>query len=185
MCESYFPILFSGPSRKIGYSYGASRMAKHEKLSVGALNTLRICAEIEEECAHIYWYFSGLFKHDPHAHDLWHKTAREEEEHAAQFKLASRLQGAGMSSVTMDEDKAKSMLAEIRAIHDRVRNCPPSLADALMIAIKAEEILSDYHVSDLVGFSDKRLKELFTSMKNNDREHSEILQREYDLLVTN
>ena len=151
---------------------------------MSALNTLRICAEIEEECANIYWYFSGLFKHDLHAEAIWHKIAREEENHAAQFKLAINIKGTGMSSIAMDEGEAKSMLNKIRSIHDHVRNSPLSQTDALIIAIKAEEALSLYHVADIVDFSDKQLQELFISMKNADIEHTETLQREYNKLVS-
>jgi rubrerythrin len=159
-------------------------VAENTKLSLNAVNTLSICAEIEEECANIYWYFSGLFKHDKHAQSMWHKIAREEENHAAQFKLAMHLKGAGMISVTLDEDKAKSLLVKVRLIHDRVRNSPPSMSDALQIAIKAEEALSKNHVCDLVVFSDKQLLALFTTMKNSDQEHVEFLQSEYDRLMS-
>jgi rubrerythrin len=156
-----------------------------KKLPVSDLNVLRICAEIEEECAGIYWFFSGLFGHDERVAALWHKTAREEENHSAQFKLAQRLQGSGMSSVNTDADKAAHILGRVKAINVSIRNSRPSLHDALKLAIDIEERLSEFHASELVEFSDEKICELFASMKQCDSEHTELLKREYEKLVRN
>ncbi|MDR3581622.1 MAG: rubrerythrin [Oryzomonas sp.] len=160
-------------------------MSDFKKLPVSDLNVLRICAEIEEECAGIYWYFSGLFGHDERIAALWHKTAREEENHSSQFKLAQRLQGSGMSAVNTDADKASHILGRIKSINVSVKNSPLSLHDALKLAIDIEERLSEFHASELVEFSDEKICELFASMKECDREHTEMLKREYAELVKN
>lgn len=158
-------------------------MADLIKLSVSDLNVLRICAEIEEECAGIYWYFSGLFGHDERITALWHNAAREEENHSSQFKLAQRLRGTGMSSIKMDADKAKRTLEYMRSINESVRNSPTSLNDALRMAIHLEERLSEFHASELVEFSDEKLCKLFASMKAFDRKHIELLKSEYEMLA--
>lgn len=160
-------------------------MTDFKKLQVRDLNVLLICAEIENECAGIYWYFSGLFGHDERIAALWHKTAREEENHCSQFKLAQRLQGAGMSSVNMDADKAAHILGRLKSINESVRNSPPSLHDALRLAIDMEERLSEFHASELIEYSDEKLCELFVIMKECDREHTELLKSEYGKLVKN
>lgn len=159
-------------------------MTDNIKLSVSDLNVLRICAEIEEECAGIFWYFSGLFGHDERIAALWHNAAREEENHSSQFKLAQRLRGTGMSLIKMNADKAEHTLKYIKSINESVRKSPTSLNEALRLAIHLEERLSKFHASELVEFSDERLCKLFTSMKTFDRKHMELLKREYEMLAT-
>ena len=152
------------------------------RLTISDTGILDICGQIEEKCAEIYWYFSRLFADDKKSFELWKKTALEEENHAEQFRLASRLHGSGMKAVNVGHNMVNTMLAKIELIHDMVLKSPPSLKESLRFAIKIEQALAEYHMSTIVSFEDKALEKLFSHMNENDRGHIAMLQHAYDSL---
>jgi rubrerythrin len=152
-------------------------MSEQESLTVTEVSILNTCCEIEETAAQLYWYLATLYEDNVQLREAWEKTAREEEEHAAQFRLASRLRGSGMRVLKADYYKVKNVLAKMQAIYAGVQKSPPSLNDALRFAISLERALAEYHVGALVTFHDKELARLFISMKQNDESHIERFEQ--------
>jgi rubrerythrin len=147
---------------------------KHSELHV-----LSICCKIEETCADMYRYLAQVYANTPSASELWMKTAQEEDSHAEQFRLAYHLHGNGMKSLKSDETKAKKLLENIQSIFDSVKSSPPTLKAALKNVIKMEDSMAEYHMNALVEYDDDNLKRLFYSMKSNDNEHIQMLERAY------
>lgn len=158
-------------------------MEKEPKLSVGDTEILLTCHAIEKECAQIYWYFAQLFADDPKFKKLWQKTAIEEDGHAEQCMLAYHLRGSGMKNITIDAQRAKFVMGKVRAIHGAVHRTPPSLKDALRLAIMMEENLACCHMDIMVVFAEPKLQKMFASMKKVENQHVEMLQRAYDAVT--
>lgn len=152
-------------------------MNEQDSLTVSEISILNTCCEIEETAAQLYWYFASLYKDNAQLREAWEKTAREEEEHAAQFRLASRLRGSGMRVLKTDYYKVKNVLDKMQTIYAGVQKSPPCQDDALRFAISMERALAEYHIGALVTFRDKELAHLFTSMKQNDESHIERFQQ--------
>ncbi len=147
------------------------------KLSIGDTHILDICCQIEESCSKLYRYFSELYAENPQVSALWEKTSQEEDSHAAQFRLAYNLQGAGIQSLKTDLKRATALLAKIHAVYEGVQKTPPPLTDALRFAVRLEHFMADYHMNALATYTDESLARLFTSMMNNDYEHIGVLEK--------
>jgi len=152
-------------------------MHEEVRLTVGDVSILDICREIEETAAQLYRYFAKLYEDNQAVSQIWKKTAEEEDEHAAQFRLASRLHGSGMQVLKTDYNKVKTVLNKMQTVYEGVKASPPQLNEALRFAISLERALSEYHISALVTFHDKELARLFTSMKQNDENHIERFEQ--------
>lgn len=155
-------------------------MSSDVKLSVTETGILDRCAQIEEMVGDIYRYFGKHFIEDDALSRLFFKTALEEDEHASQFKLASRLHGAGMKSVKTDLQGIESIQAMIQSVFDRVQQTPPAKKAALELAMKIEATLGEYHMNSIVVFEDPGLSTLFSSMRGNDHEHYLMLQKAFE-----
>ena len=147
------------------------------KLSFNEIRDLDLCASIEVKCADLYRQFEKLFADLPEFALLWHKTASEEDNHAQQFRLASRLRGIGMGGVTIDGVKVAEILQTIDAYITNMQKSRPSPAEALEFAIHLEDHLSEYHMTTAVSFTDAELSRLFTAMMENDQGHVTELQK--------
>lgn len=151
----------------------------NEKLSVTENWVIDTCCMMEETCAALYRYFAELFADDPAVVQLWLKTAREEDSHAEQFRMAYRLHGSGIESLNTDMERAKSLLAKMQSIFKHVQESPPTLKEALQFAIKMEHSLAGYHMDSIARFADKGLEKLFISMRQCDQQHIEMLEQAY------
>lgn len=153
-------------------------MPNEVKLSTSDVHVLDVCCKIEESCALLYHYFSKLYAETPKASELWEKTAREEENHAEQFRLACRIQGSGMESLKIDSNKATTLHAGIQSVYEGVQKNPPTLKEALRFAIKLEQSMAAYHMSAVANFKERGLERLFASMMRCDKQHIEMLVNE-------
>lgn len=154
-------------------------MSVKEKLVKLPLNQIRfldICAELELKFAKLYYHFAEIHAENTELALLWRKTAREEEDHARQFHLASRLKGLGMQSLTADMNQAVIHMQETAEIIVQLLASSPSPEAALLLAVEFEERMDKYHMSSVVLFSDPQLKKLFEAMMKNDQEHVSMLQ---------
>ena len=152
------------------------------KLSMSDINILDVCCGIEEICSNMYRFLAGHFSDNQTIAALWEKTAQEEDNHAEQFRLASRLHGIGMKSVKFDLYGVKLILNKIMTIYEHIQGRPPQIKEALKIAVKLERELEKYHMDLMVAFEDHNLSRLFAAMKAYDRGHIELLQRAHDSL---
>ena len=150
-------------------------MSRDAVLSISETDIIDICCQIEETCACLYRHFALVYAETPPAADLWEKTAKEEDNHAAQFHLAHRLLGVGLKSFNTDIKTAASLLEKIQTVYANVQKNPPRLREALHFAISLEKAMSAYHMHAIANFEDKSLEKLFIAMMKSDEQHIEML----------
>ena len=144
---------------------------------------LEKCREIELLCKDLYEYFAELYSGDESASYLWTKTAKEEENHAAQFTLALKLKRGMPCMVVVEAARVELVISQLRSVIAKVKVSPPSLVDALLSSIKLERNLSKFHLECVVMFEEVSHRKMFNAMMANDNEHIASLQAAYDLLA--
>ena len=154
-------------------------MAGEVKIGVTENRVLDACCMMEETCAALYRYFEELYASNSAVSELWATMAREEDNHAQQFRFAYRLQGSGIASLKTDVGRASSLLAKMEDVYRKVQENKPSIHDAFKFAIKLEYALAEYHMDSIAMFSDKNLEALFVAMRKGDEEHISRLEQMY------
>lgn len=152
-------------------------------MTMTELLLLEKCRDIELLCKDLYDYFAVLYADDELAAGLWKKTAKEEENHAAQFTLLLRIRRDMPCLLLIDSAKVDSVFSSLQNVIVKVRSTPPKLVDALHAAIKIEKHLADLHIDCVVMFEDDSYRKLFKAMMANDKDHIASLQRAYDLVA--
>ena len=150
------------------------------KMTIDTMAVLGMCAEIERKNMELYDLFAECFAADAEMAKLWHKVAREEENHANQFQLAAKLREGAIDSVTVDPWRAQNTLKVVQSIIDAVKLRPPTPEDALRSAIKLEEHLAGFHVECVACFEDKHCQKLFHAMMAVDDSHMSHLKEVYE-----
>ena len=146
---------------------------------------LEVCQEVELACAELYHYFAEVFKDDRNIFLLWLKTAMEEENHARLFALVAKLRRSNIvESIRIDLVDAEVALLFVRSVIDRVKKKPPTLAEALAMAIDLEKKLDGFMMGNVIGFADSTYEKSFLAITNADNKHLESLQEAYSRLVT-
>lgn len=162
-----------------------SRQPRKEAVSPAALQTMFIldqCAAIETKCGEIYRHFAELCKDHPELETLWKKTAHEEDHHALQFRMLSRLKGEGIAGVNLDVSSVTNALKKVEDLFRRIKASRISAVDMLKVAIRLETNLSRYHSNSVVACEEPELKQLLDSMMNFDLDHAQMLQKALDKL---
>lgn len=157
-------------------------MAENVRLNLDEVSVFHICYKIEKTYAELYRYFSNIYTNNPQVSRLWGKTAVEEDNHADQFKMASRLLGSGIKSLKINVSRANAVLTEVQSVYENVQKSPPSINDALLLAINLENSLSNYHMDSISNFDDMHFAKLFTSMMSSDQDHIQTLKKAYNSL---
>lgn len=153
-----------------------------EKLPLNKIHALDTCCLIEEKCAHIYRHFERMFSDDPDIESLWHRMANDEENHAAQFKLAALRPGIDCSDVSFKDKKLLAVLDKLDSIHRAVETDQLSLSEVFEIALAIELDLAERHIESILTYGDCGLSELFFKMEKYDQAHLELLQKAVDSL---
>jgi rubrerythrin len=153
-----------------------------EKLPLNKIHALDTCSLIEERCAHIYRHFERTFSDAPDMAALWHKIANDEDNHAAQFKLAALHPGENNKDVRCNDKKLKAVLEKLDSIHSTVATNQPSLSEAFEIALVIEMELAERHIESILTYGDYGLSDLFIKMEKYDQGHLELLQNAVDSL---
>jgi rubrerythrin len=138
---------------------------------------LDLCHEIEETAAKLYYFFADLFRQDAEIRSLWLRTAIEEENHALQFRMVSRMRKEVIDGDFVELADVRTVLARMRGVLARVSQQPPTLREALQLAIEEEENLSSFHVHSAVTFVTDTSRAVFKAMMVNDRDHVERMKR--------
>lgn len=148
-------------------------------LNARDIGILDICCDIELAGEELYLLFAELFAANLEIAALWRKTALEEGNHAAQFGLAKRLRIGVVEAVSVDMGKAERALAFVRSVLQHVRTAPPTLREALRLAIELEEKLADFHMDCVAKFTEQCYREMFTAMMEADEGHVRALRNLY------
>ncbi|MRR34877.1 rubrerythrin [bacterium] len=149
------------------------------RMSVDTMVMLGKCAEIELKSMELYDLYADCFEHDVDVARMWRRVAREEENHANQFRLAVKMKDGAIGAVTVDPGKVEDTLRVVQSIIDGVKQSPPTLEDALCSAIQLEEQLSCLHVDCVVTFEDEQYRKFFHAMMTCDNAHVSRLREAY------
>lgn len=152
------------------------------KLPLNKLHTLDTCCQIEEKCAHIYRHFERMFSDEPDIEALWHKLANDEDNHAAQFKLAALHPGTDGKDSKSRDRKLLAVLDKLDAIHRAVETDQLSLSEVFEIALMIELDLAERHIESILTYEDCGLSGLFLKMEKYDQGHLQLLQDALDSL---
>ncbi|MBW4057048.1 MAG: hypothetical protein HIU83_16975 [Proteobacteria bacterium] len=151
-------------------------------LPLNKLHVLDTCSLIEERCAHIYRHFERMFSDSPDVAALWHKIANDEDNHAAQFKLAALNLGHNNKDIDFKDRKFTAVLDKLDSMHRTVETNLSSLSEAFEIALVIEMSLAERHIQSIITYSDYGLSDLFLKMEQYDQGHLELLQDAIDSL---
>jgi rubrerythrin len=149
------------------------------------IKMLELCRDIELKASVLYEYFADLYKNDPKISALWIKTSEEEGNHAKQFDLAIKLvRQDALESVNLSITEVEKYYTLIEQIYEKAKIEPPSLLEALKIAISTENLFIKLHMTSVATFTDFSYQHLFNAMMNYDKEHVETLTNAYDSLMS-
>jgi rubrerythrin len=152
------------------------------KLPLNKIHALDTCCLIEERCAHIYRHFERMFYDAPDMAALWHKIAKDEDNHAAQFKLAALHLGKNNKDVDFKDKKLITLLDRLDSIHCAVETKQLSLSEVFEIALVIEMDLAERHIESILTYGDSGLSDLFIKMEKYDQGHLEVLQKAVESL---
>ncbi len=137
---------------------------------------------MEGTLASLYTYFEELYRETSEIAAMWRKTALEEENHARQFELASKLPKL-IAKAAVDVPAADRLLDHLQEIDARMRKLFPPPVDALRVAIDVERSLAKYHMHSIGVFSDPKVQKMFEAMMAANRKHVETLRETLDGLA--
>jgi rubrerythrin len=150
-------------------------------IGLGTTDVLEVCKNVELACAELYHYFADLFKDDRDSLLLWLKTAMEEENHAKLFALIGKLRRNNIiKSIQVDLVEVEVNLLYVRSLIERVKKDPPTLGEALLMAIDLEKKLDGFLMGNIIDFSDASYEKSFLAITNSDSRHIETLQDAYN-----
>lgn len=154
-------------------------------IGLGTKDILEVCQFVELSCAELYHYFAELFNDDRDSLLLWLKTAMEEENHGRQFALVAKLRRKNIiKSIRIELVDAEVTLIYVRSLIRRVKAHPPSLEEALRIAIDLEKKLECLMMKNVINFVDQSYEKSFLAISNADINHLESLQDAYDRTIS-
>ncbi len=157
-------------------------MNNTETLPLNKIHLLDACSQVEEQCAHIYRHFERMFSDSPEIEALWHKIANDEDNHAAQFKLAALHLGENKKDVNSKDKKLITLSDKLDSIHRAIEAKQLSLSEAFEIALVIEMDLAERHIESILTYRDHGLSDLFFKMEKYDQGHLELLQNVIDSL---
>ncbi len=145
---------------------------------------LEVCRDIRLTCAELYHYYADLYVLDRAAFIFWKRIAMGEENHAKEFTLIAKLKRQNIiHTVGSDPIDAEIALIYLRSIIEKTRQNPPSVEEALSTSIKLEEILSPFHLQNIVAFTDSSFRKQFTKVIQAEQERIATFRKAYEQLV--
>jgi len=136
------------------------------------------CAEIEETVAKIYRTLADSPDYPSELQHFWIEMACDEDDHAQQLKLATRLcndQSFGEEQVSIE--RVDFLLREAKRFLARLQQGPVSSDKALQLTRLLEEQFLQVHINAAAHFSDPQTKKMFQALASGDQEHVARLQR--------
>lgn len=155
-----------------------------DSTEVGTKDVLEVCETVELTCAALYHYFADLFKEDRDSFRMWLTTAMEEENHARLFAMLGKLRRSNIDeSIPIGLVEAEGTLLYVRCLIDRVKKNPPSIGEALRIAIELETKLDEFMTEKVVKFADQSHEKSFLAITTSGRKHLEEMQQAFNRLT--
>ncbi len=132
---------------------------------------LSTCFAVERACGRLYRRLADIHGDDQEIANLWRKTAREEDSHAAQFRLASENLPALVESANIGLPETAELLEAVETVFSQYGEEPPGIVEGLATALRLEERLARLHMDQIANFTTPSFKALFSAMMSADREH--------------
>lgn len=137
---------------------------------------LEICFEIERTCAELYRSFAEMFFLNRGIHLMWRRIAREEEYHARQIELARESSDCEIGVTPDSWRTAMATLEVVRQIAAMVRASPPTLEDALVLALKCEKSMGILHGAHASRSKEPAGDGTLGALAREDRKHAMMLE---------
>jgi rubrerythrin len=137
---------------------------------------LELCEQIELLAGQAYRKLAALHAADTALAALWTKTAYEEDNHAAQFRVSAAMLAGMVDHVRVTSGDALAAVAKLRTFLLRCTSNPPSPSEALSEMIALEESLASFHLDNAAAFVRPEHRKLFEAMMKADRGHVEALR---------
>jgi hypothetical protein len=131
---------------------------------------------IELAMSRLYQVLALAHKSTPTIAALWNKTAREEQQQAAQYRLAIGHAHAMLTGIYLDFEQVNQALLTIEALTERFRAHPPEIEDALRRTVELEDKLRHLHLDVSGQFRNSSHRRLFRAMTAADQEHIDSLK---------
>jgi len=144
------------------------------------MSTLDACVLIEESCASIYYALAGIFSDSPLVTALWTEMALEEECHAEEFRTARAIHCNNYTCFDSENYMLKMIVEQVDMLHESIRNNPPSLREAYMLALILEKSVENYHVEASKQIVNPELSRLLDVMVEFSHGHIAMLQHAVD-----
>jgi rubrerythrin len=135
------------------------------------LRVLHACRAIELAMAGLYEALAEIHFRKPSMARLWRKTAREENNHAAQFSLLLEGMPESIQESVIDARALDGLRQAVENTVEEYQLRSPSLREALVAAIDFEEAMDKIHAHQAVIFSDPRCQRMFAAMMAADSGH--------------
>jgi len=132
---------------------------------------LGVCRAIELAMAGLYDALAEIHAHLPAIARLWRKTAREEDNHAAQFALLLDGMREAVLETSVDVSALESVRQAVENTVEEYRLRAPSVREALVAAIDFEEAMDRLHAHQALTFVDHRCRRMFAAMMAADSGH--------------
>jgi len=137
---------------------------------------LDTCCEVESITAEMYYFLATHFRGERRIAQLWYKTAMEEEDHARQVVLARKMIQS-ISWVNLDSWRSAFLARKmIQQIATAVQKSPPSLPDALTLALHCEKRMDHLHMQNAILLKENAGNCMFKAMLQEDRGHIAMME---------
>jgi len=132
---------------------------------------LDACYAVESASAGMYKLFAQHFNDDRKISRFWGETAREKEVLASQVLLATEMV-AGIKLLRLESwQYVATTLAMVKRFVSSVRESPPSLHDAFLLALACEYRTENLYTKSVVPVTEEPENKMFTAMIKDARQH--------------
>ncbi|EAT16330.1 hypothetical protein [Desulfuromonas acetoxidans] len=144
------------------------------------------CVHIERSIGNLYHHWAQQGSYPEHRRQMWKKLSEDEEGHALEIELASRLALKDESfSATLSFDALDDLCCLVDELFEEVKNNAFSDADAVKIAVDLEAQTTLVHARNALQFTSPRLKKMFQALGHYNHHHLEALAAAYEELFDN
>jgi rubrerythrin len=137
---------------------------------------LRPLQQLEEKLGELYFWLAGVHAADVEAAAVFTRLARDEKSHAAQVEFQRKLARQNprlFGQVELDLGEIFRVLERIEKL--RANLDPPTVDDAIRVAIELESSAAEYHFRNVVAQLDPSMAKLLGSLGRGDSQHYETL----------
>ncbi len=137
---------------------------------------LRPLQQFEEKLGELYDWLAEVHAADAEMASVFHLLARDERSHAAQVEFQRRVARQNPRLFARVElDLAEIFAGLERIVKIRANLDPPSVEEAIRIALELEAGAAEYHYRNILAQLDESMTRLLGSLGRADRQHHEIL----------